>query len=122
MRFRPGSSPLRSPFARANRPRLIAMIAAASLAGLGVAQAGPGGGVPTDGPAGETTERTAGYRPSAGATPELSAKRANEPDGKPEAGRWVEDVETARVTAAATDRPVVLHFHAVWCRPCKQME
>ncbi|WP_171184793.1 thioredoxin family protein [Alienimonas chondri] len=76
-------------------------------------------------------ERTAGYRPSVSTVaPETTLRPAGigstiaeaEPDGKPQPGCWVEDVETARVTAGATGRPVVLHFHAEWCRPCQEME
>ncbi|QDT13940.1 thioredoxin family protein [Alienimonas californiensis] len=107
-----------------SRPRVRGVIPAVLALSLGLTAAANGG----EGPG----ERSAGYGPSdsstatadATATPATVGKElaAAEPDGKPEAGRWAEDVETARVTAAATDRPLVLHFHAEWCRPCQKME
>ncbi|MEX0717700.1 MAG: thioredoxin family protein [Planctomycetaceae bacterium] len=35
---------------------------------------------------------------------------------------WQPDYETARREAERLDRPLLLHFHASWCGPCRTME
>lgn len=35
---------------------------------------------------------------------------------------WHSDFETARQTAQQQNRPMLLHFYADWCFPCKRME
>ncbi|MEX0703755.1 MAG: thioredoxin family protein [Planctomycetales bacterium] len=39
-----------------------------------------------------------------------------------EASLWQKDYETARREAERLDRPLLLHFHADWCPPCRSME
>ncbi len=38
------------------------------------------------------------------------------------AGPWAADYETAVKQAEETNKPLLLHFHATWCGPCKQMD
>ncbi len=35
---------------------------------------------------------------------------------------WYTDFEEAQKVAQSTNRPILIHFHAHWCNPCKQME
>ena len=121
------------PRPRRTRRGLRAASVWAACAGLMFAAAGTSAAFGGEPP---VAERTAGYRPSVEATQtapldpsavgsligSVPPAREAAPDGKPEAGLWADDVATAKVTAAATGRPVVLHFYAEWCRPCQQME
>src|SRR5262245_51643125 len=35
---------------------------------------------------------------------------------------WMTDFAKAQAEAARLNRPLVVHFHTPWCRPCRQME
>ena len=38
------------------------------------------------------------------------------------AGEWLHDFQAAQKLAQDKDVPLLVHFHASWCAPCKQME
>ncbi|MCH9652310.1 MAG: thioredoxin family protein [Planctomycetes bacterium] len=38
------------------------------------------------------------------------------------AGEWLHDFRSAQKLAQQKDLPILLHFHASWCGPCRQME
>ena len=46
----------------------------------------------------------------------LTASGASKPDA------WKHDFADAAKDAKQTGRPLLIHFHATWCRPCRQME
>jgi thiol-disulfide isomerase/thioredoxin/YHS domain-containing protein len=42
--------------------------------------------------------------------------------GRPAAGNWLSDFGTAQREAVRVDRPMLVHFYAEWCGPCKKMD
>lgn len=38
------------------------------------------------------------------------------------AGEWLHDFQTAQKMSKQKDLPILLHFHASWCGPCRQMD
>lgn len=41
---------------------------------------------------------------------------------RPKATRWLSSFDAAQTEARRLNRPVIVHFYADWCQPCKRME